>query len=60
MSHEVRATNEICSVNRTRGMFLFKNYGEIEARRLVLDLLFFKKAIYEVKVSGLQFSFNIF
>ena len=33
---------------------------ENEARRLVLDVfLFFKKALYEVKVSGLQLSFNI-
>ena len=39
----------------------FKNYAENEARRIVLDLfLFFKKAWYEVKTSGLQPSFNIF
>ena len=33
---------------------------ENEAGRLVPDLfLFFEKALYEVKASGLQFSFNI-
>ena len=32
----------------------FKNHAEKEAGRLVLDLfLLFKKALYEVKVSGL-------
>ena len=41
-------------------MFFFKTYAENEAERLVPDLfLFFKKALYEVKLSGLQFSFNI-
>ena len=39
----------------------FKNHTKNEARRLVPDLfLFFKKGLYEVKSSGLQFSFNIF
>ena len=39
----------------------FKNHVENEARRLVPDLfLFFKKALYEVKASGLQLSFNRF
>ena len=38
-----------------------KNNGESEAERLVLDLfLFFEKALYEVKASGQQFSFNTF
>ena len=42
-------------------MLLFKNYAENETGRLVPDLfLFFKKAKYEVKASGLQLSFNIF
>ena len=42
-------------------MFFSKNHAENEARRLVPDLaLFFKKALYEVKASGLQLSFNIF
>ena len=42
-------------------MFFFKNYGENEAVRLVPDLfLFFEKAQYEVKASGLQLSFDIF
>ena len=43
-----------------RNLF-FKNYAENEAGRLVPDLfLFFEKASYEVKVSGLQLSFDIF
>ena len=42
-------------------MFFFKNNTKIEARRLVPDLfLFFKKAFYKVKASGLQLSFIIF
>ena len=39
----------------------FKNHAEKEAGRLVPNLfLFFKKALYEEKRSGLQFSVNIF
>ena len=39
----------------------FKNNAEAETGRLVPDLfLFFKIALYEVKASGLEFSFNIF
>ena len=42
-------------------MFFFKYHAENEAGRLVPDLfLFFKKALYEVKASGLQLSFNTF
>ena len=42
-------------------MFFFKNHAENEAGRLVPDaLLFFKKALYEVKASSQQLSFNIF
>ena len=38
----------------------FKKYAENKARRLVPDLfLFFAKASYEAKASGLQLSFNI-
>ena len=45
----------------TREIFFFKNNAENEAGRLVPDLfLFFKKALYEVKASGLQLSFNHF
>ena len=37
------------------------NHAENEAGRLVPDLfLFFKKALNEVKVSGLRLSFNMF
>ena len=37
-----------------------KNHAENKAGRLVPDLfLFFEKALYEVKASGLQFRFNI-
>ena len=39
----------------------FKNRAGNEARKPFPDLfLFFKKALYEVKASGLQLSFNIF
>ena len=45
----------------TRYKFFFKDHAENVAGRLVSDLfLFFKKALYAVKVSGLQCSFNIF
>ena len=42
-------------------MFFFKSHAENETGRLVPGLfLFLKKALYEVKASGLQFSFNIY
>ena len=45
---------------KKRSIFLQKSCKN-EAERLVPDLsLYFKKALYEVKASGLQFSFNIF
>ena len=38
-------------------MFFFRNLTKSEAERLVLDLfLFFKKALFELKVSERQFS----
>ena len=38
-----------------------KKYEENDAGRLLPDLsLFFKNALYEVKASGLQLSFNLF
>ena len=40
-------------------IFFFKNHAESETSRLVADLLFFKKTLYEVKASVLQLSFNI-
>ena len=41
-------------------MFYFKSHTENEAARLDVDhILFFKKALYEAKASGLQLSFNI-
>ena len=44
----------------TRQIFFFKNHAENEAGRLVPDLfLIFKKALYEIKASGLQLWFNI-
>ena len=44
-----------------RNIFFFKNHAENETGRLVPDLfLFFEKALYEIKGSGLQLSFNIF
>ena len=42
-------------------MFFFKNHAENnEGDWFQTSFLFFKKALYEVKASGLQFSFNIF
>ena len=41
--------------------FFFKIRAENEARRLVPEIfLFLKKALYEVKASGLQLTFNQF
>ena len=41
-------------------MFLSKSHAENEAVILVPDLfLFFRKASYEVKASGLELGFNI-
>ena len=45
----------------TREVSSLKNYLENGAERLVPDLFyFFKKALYNVKPSSLQFGFNIF
>ena len=42
-------------------IFFFERHAENEPRKLVPDLfLFSKKALYEVKASGLELSFNIF
>ena len=44
-----------------RELFFFKNYTENEAGRLVPDpFLFFEKAYYEAKASGLQLNLDIF
>ena len=40
-------------------IFFFKNHAENEGGKLVPDLfLFFKKAFYEVKESGLELDFD--
>ena len=40
---------------------MFENYAENGAGRLVPSvILFFKKALYEVKASGSQLSFKVF
>ena len=40
---------------------MLKNHAENEIGRLVPDFFFFfKKALYEVKVSGPQINFNMF
>ena len=42
-------------IEHNKRNIFFENYEENEAGRLVPDLfLFFKKALYEVKASGLQ------
>ena len=47
-------------IGDTREIFFFKNHAEDEAGRLVPDLfLFFKKALYEIKASCLQFRISI-
>ena len=44
-----------------RTIFFFKNHAENEAGRLVPELfIFLKKALYEVKTSAVQLSFNYF
>ena len=41
--------------------FLVKSYAENEAGKLVPDcFLFFKKALYYVKASGLKLDFTVF
>ena len=46
--------------NKRREIFFYKNHAENETRRLFQDIfLFLRKALYEVKVSGLQLRFNI-
>ena len=48
-------------INITRETFFFKNHTENETGRLVPDLfLFFRKDLFEVNASRLQFSFNQF
>ena len=48
-------------IEYNQGNIFFENHTEKEAGRLVPDFfLFLKKALYEVKASDLQLSFNIF
>ena len=64
ISHNAKATrqwNWVNYKNITRETFFFKNYDKNEAGRLVPDFfLFFKKALYKVRASSLQHSFDIF
>ena len=47
-------------IKYNKGNTFLQNHAENEAERLVQDLfLFFKKVLFEVKLSGPQFSFNI-
>ena len=49
------------SIEYNKRKCFFKNHEQNEAERLIPDLcLLFKKALYDVKTSGLQLSFNIF
>ena len=41
-------------------MSFFKNYAEIEAKKLLPDPFFLKKALNEAKAKRLQLSFYIF
>ena len=55
------AQNMASYYNIIRETFFFKNHAENKSGRLVPDLfLFFQKALFEVKASGLQLSFKIF
>ena len=57
--HEVKTTRQLMERNVTN-IFLPKSCSN-ESRGLVPDLFyFFKKGLYEIKVSELQLSFNIF
>ena len=48
-------------IEHSKGNIFLWNHAENETGRLVSDFfLFYKKALYEVKTSRLQFSFNIF
>ena len=53
ISHELKTTKHWNLVNG-------ENHTGIEAVRLVPDLCLFLIALYEVKASDLQFSYNIF
>ena len=51
--------NQLIKYNKA--YIFFKNQADNEVGRLVPDLsLFLRKALYEVKASGLQLSFDIF
>ena len=44
-----------------KSIFFFKNYEENEADKPVPDsLLFFKRALYQIKASDLQVDFTVF
>ena len=64
ISHELKATrqrNLVSQQNIPREIFFCKSYAENEEGKLVPDhFLFFKKASYQVKASGLQLDFTIF
>ena len=50
---------QLIEYNKRNNLFIY--HAENKAGRLVPDLfLFVKKALYEVKASGLQLCFNIF
>ena len=60
-SQEVKAKRQRNLVTLTLETFLLKSHAENKAGRLVPDLfLFFKKSLYETKVSDQHLSFNIF
>ena len=53
--------NNWAALIETKEIFFSKNHEENEAGGLVPDLvLLFRKALYEVKASGLQLNFIIF
>ena len=57
----IHLAKNMTSYYNIRETFFFKNHVENKSGRLVPDLLlFFQKALFEVKASGLQLSFKIF
>ena len=57
-----KITTQIWSVKRIseEKCLFFKNYAENEAKRLLPDPFFTKKALNEAKAKGLQLSFYIY
>ena len=63
MSDEVIATrqgNVVSQYSTARGICFFENHTKNKVGRLVPDLSYFLKTLYEVKAISLKLSFNIY